>query len=364
MSLLRIVFVPRDPQAGAPFLTVDAAGRAVARGVLRSATERLEPARVVAVVPGEAAPVRLTELPPTRSAAQAASAARFLVEDQLAAEREATHAAVSAPDADGRRWTAFADAERVRAWLARLAELGVDPDVLLPEALTLPAPEPGGAVAAETGEALTLVRTGDRAFALETDLVETVLGRSPRRIGDAEREAALITAARAPLVDLRQGAFARSGAEGPSRRRLATLAAAVAVAPLLVWTAEAVRFDMQARKIRSELTENARRTDPNLSRSASLEVLRSGLVRQAGERSGTAGVAALFAAVERVEGARLDMLVLNPDGAVRATLTHGAYADLEAMRAALAASGFDLREDATVEDAGRVVSDVTVGRAR
>jgi len=76
----------------------------------------------------------------------------------------------------------------------------------------------------------------------------------------------------------------------------------------------------------------------------------------------TAAAAALFAAVESVEGAELDSLTADEDG-VRATVTYPAYQDLDALQQAMAARGMSLTDESTVDDQGKVVSEVRVGGA-
>ena len=51
------------------------------------------------------------------------------------------------------------------------------------------------------------------------------------------------------------------------------------------------------------------------------------------------------------------------DGQVRATVSYGAYGDLEALDAALAASGLSMTDESTLEEDGRMVSDVIIGAA-
>ena len=71
--------------------------------------------------------------------------------------------------------------------------------------------------------------------------------------------------------------------------------------------------------------------------------------------------AALFAAVEQVAGAELDSLSAGPGKGVRATLSYPAFSDLDSIRAALTASGLSMTDQSTVEDGGRVVSEVIIG---
>ncbi|MNN84199.1 hypothetical protein D3C81_2013310 [compost metagenome] len=51
------------------------------------------------------------------------------------------------------------------------------------------------------------------------------------------------------------------------------------------------------------------------------------------------------------------------EGGVRATVTYAAYQDLEALQQVMAARGMSLTDESTVDDQGKVVSEVRVGGA-
>ena len=68
-----------------------------------------------------------------------------------------------------------------------------------------------------------------------------------------------------------------------------------------------------------------------------------------------AASAALFAAVEGVEGAELDGMSSSAGQGLRATVSYPAFGDLDAMRTALNGSGLSLSDTSTVEDGGRVL---------
>jgi len=80
-----------------------------------------------------------------RSRAQLLQALPFAIEDQLLAPVEDLHFAAS-EDAGETVGVAVVARATLRAWLDRLAEAGLQPDVLLPESLALPL-APGGASA-------------------------------------------------------------------------------------------------------------------------------------------------------------------------------------------------------------------------
>ena len=81
---------------------------------------------------------------------------------------------------------------------------------------------------------------------------------------------------------------------------------------------------------------------------------------QPGELS--AGAAALHAAVEATPGADLDAFGAEPGDGLNAIVTYPAFQDLDALKAAAQARGIRLEDVSTVEDAGRVVSDLRLER--
>ena len=53
----------------------------------------------------------------------------------------------------------------------------------------------------------------------------------------------------------------------------------------------------------------------------------------------------------------------DPEQGLRATVSYPAFQDLDAIREAVEAQGLSLEDTSTVEDGGRVVSEVIVGGA-
>lgn len=113
--------------------------------------------RLVLFVPG--ADVRLAQVSvPARQPQKVLQAAPYALEDQLAEDVETLHFAI-APRAGDPHPVAIAARERMEHWLAPLRERGLKPAAMVPETLSLPAPEAGRWTAlAEAGR--VTVRTG------------------------------------------------------------------------------------------------------------------------------------------------------------------------------------------------------------
>jgi general secretion pathway protein L len=109
----------------------------VREGALAEAAAAATGKQVTVVVPG--ADVILTTVAvPTRNRSRVAAAVPYLLEDQLAADVDESHFAVGDRDGEGRVAVAVVSQARMNAWLARLAEAGLQADKLIPETLLLP----------------------------------------------------------------------------------------------------------------------------------------------------------------------------------------------------------------------------------
>lgn len=364
MSRTRLILIPERADETAPFMTLDASGVVLERGRLSPGTPVTAAVpREVVIVPGARVTMRRLALP-AGNAAQRRAAALWALRDELAAPVERLRAAVGAPDADGRVWAAVVDEAVAASWADWLRLSGVSGAVLLPDALALEPSTERAATAVRFGEDLAL-RADDLAATVQPELAEAVAGARPLRIVENpdEVEAQLIRAALNPPLDLSAPVRPATGI-GPWRRALA-LAAVLALSPLILIVAEAVRDDMAARDADARAEAAARRLFPDLAASADPLAEAEGRLAVLPPPGGVASAAAaLFTALEAVPQAELDSLTVDPEGGVRASLRYAAYQDLETIRTAMEAQGLTLVDVATVDDGGRVASDVIVGAAR
>lgn len=327
----RLIFLPRD---GSP-LTVD--------------PEADGPS--ILVVPGEDVLVRWLALPARRDA-QAASAAAFMLEEELAAPRDRLHVALGASEADGLRLVVVVDRERMQSWLGAAAAAGLAPDLVIPDCLLLPEPEDETAIAAAVAGAVA-VRARRLALTCEPDLLPLVMAeRAYLSVDNADARSLFAAGAAAPMINLRQGAYAPvRGSSGGRVLAPALLAAVLALLVLAVPAIRGVRYELAARK-----------ADQAVEALGGQAALRDRLMRiQARERfAGSA--AAVFAAVERVEGMELQSLLYGEDGAFRISALHTNYSDVELLRTGLARAGFAVQETNTTPEDGRVLSDLILRR--
>lgn len=365
MSLTRLILIPALGNAPAPYLVVDAGGTVHERGHLLPDAAAIPPTlRTVAVVPGTDVMARWLDLP-SGGSAQVRAAALWALRDSLAAPADRLSVTLGAPGPAGEpRLVLVVNQALLSAWTDYLDVLGVRADVLVPDMMTLPVPAADDALSMVAFGPSLALRGHRFAVAVQPDLLDLV--RGGRRVEPIESEAALeralVAAALNPPVNLLAGVDRDGSRGGGGWRRAALLAAVLLISPLVLTLASAARDDLAARRIeagtrdliRTRLPDLAASTDPVAEISRRLEVAAppGGL---------TAAAAALFTAVEGVEGAELDSFVADPETGVRATVSYPAYQDLDSLRAAMTAAGMRLDDTSTVDDGGRVVSEILIG---
>ncbi len=365
MKPTRLILIPALAGQPAPYMIVAPDGAVLDRGVLAlDAVERPAPMRTVAVCPGADVSIRWLDLPPG-GGAQLRAAAAWRLRDTLAAtpDRVATVVGPSvAPDEP--RLVAVVGLGLLQAWSDYLEALGVRADVITPDVLTLAEPdEDDVALAVSFGET-TALRGRRFAVTVQPDLVDLVAGG--RRVVAVEDRAAveraLARAALSPAINLLDSG-ARDRAVGRTGwRRAAGLAAAVVISPLLLTAATAARDDMAARRLEAGTVRAIAAVDPDLARETDpVAALRRRAAGAPPPGGVTAATAALFAAVEGVEGVELDALVAGPADGMKATLSHPAYSDMQEVGRRMADAGLAVTENATLDDGGRVVSDISIG---
>lgn len=368
MRRKRLVFAPHDPQAPPSYLLLNEFGEPVGRGQQPLQAEaHAVPTDVILVVPGVDAVARWLRLP-GRNDAQARGAAALLLDDERALGEEALHLALGPIEADGERLVVAVGAARMQAWLDLARLHGLEPAAVVPDHLLLPEPEDDAPVAV-LSDGLLVVRGRRLAVACEPELAPMLLdGRAPQRIDDPEAVERLWAAgASQPALDLRQGAFAPSDGRRLGPRMLgrgAVLAGLLLLSPILLDGAQAVRLNLAARQVEAETTRSAAAVlpkgaavnDPAGQTVAQLERL------ELAAGGGPAGLAAqLFRALSEIDQAQVETLTVSDDGAMRVSVSHANYSDMEVLGDALRRAGVAFREEGTREDGGRIVSDIILG---
>jgi general secretion pathway protein L len=283
------------------------------------------PPRVALAVPGTDVAIHWLELAGDLTPAQAAAAARLMLADASAEPLGEMHVAAGRVE-NGLTAVALAPVALMQAWLAD----GLDPDLIVPETLLLLPP-------AEGLERRGLDHRGvAQAFSAEPELAELVAGDAAiEDVDEAGFQAGLPAALAEPVVNLRQGAFAKRrqwNIEKGSARRIALLVAALLAVSLILQIATIMRYAFDADRMEQEaaaLGPGAASSRPNFDLLAPI----------------------LFEAVRSTPNLQLTRLEYRPDGSLGATVQVDSPATLAAFRARAEASGA-VTEGGTLQSAG------------
>lgn len=372
---MTVVCLLDDAPDSAPRLYMAGAeGRAVP---VDAATAAADTGPVIAVLPGTAVLLRTVTLP-VKTEGQARTAAVFALEDELAAEPESLHFALGPRQADGNRAVAVIAADCMDSWLAQMRELGLTPDTMVPDFLTLSGQRPGAA----RFEGRTLVRQAELGgFAIEEDLFDAVLDAGeraalppPRDIAPADLASEATSAAAEPVLNLLQGRY-RPQRSRPSWLALGRRAGALAAAALVLWLGVTLADAWRLKALddhyyraaqdmaRAALPEGTRLIDPV----RQLRRAQTGAAGAGGEAAQNGFLplsAMLIEALAEVPAAEVRSLRYRAEqAALSAEIGYSAFADLEALDAAVRAAGGVLTERGARQEGSRVIGRVELSRA-
>lgn len=358
MTPIRLIILPTSAEASCRQILFGPDDQVIEDSRLEYGGPWLDGAPVVLAAPGQDILFRRLALP-TGSRAQAQAAAALAMETETASERDTLLVAAGAPGPDGLSPVCAVEATRLRAWIEVARALGVEPDVVLPDYLLVP----------DSDDVVHTMEFGDRtavrgqglAMAGERGLIPLLLdGRMALSLPwSAERLTAIAQACRHPVLNLKPT---------PPRpaldRRLVTLAAGLAVAallsPLVIDVATAWRDDRAADRDQTRAVALARGV---LGAGAAVDdpagqIRARRLALASGGDFGPAA-AGLFAAVETVQDAKLESLLYDPSGVMRATISYADYSAVQALIDAALAQGLVLEEISALDQGGVRLGDFT-----
>jgi general secretion pathway protein L len=337
-------------------------GGAVAERGAGSPPVRLGEA-AVAVVPGEQVTLHWLDIPAGLAAAQAAAAARMLAAEASAEPVSDVHVAVGRETEGALRCIALVQRAAMAGWIETVRGAGFEAEKIVPESVLLPEPEEGYLRFARGP--VSLYRGREAAFAMEPELAGLIVGDAPvADISPQQFEGGLAEAAARPLVDLRQGPFARKREwrlQKGRLRRLAVAASALVLATLAVEVAQVMRLTLAAdaaeeetRRIAGATLKSGAGTNPAAALERRLAELRGGGVGFG------AIAAAVFAAVRASPNVELSALSFAPDGSLGLTAQGDNAATLADLARRIEASGFRVEKAPPRSAAGRQLQPMRV----
>lgn len=351
-----VLFLPGG-EGDISWLRIGAGGGVIARGaVAPAAGDELE--RTVAIAPADA--IALHSAPFGGLApAQARAAARLFIAENSIVPIDSLHvAAGEAVSGETDCLVAAVDSRRMTGWLERLEVLGHDPDAVIPAPLLLPRPEEGYVRAQIGGQ--PVVRGRQAGWADEPALTTHLIGNVGLRTAtDAELSEVLRTAIVNPLLDLRQGTFARRRQwqmDWPVVRRLAWIASGIAAASLLISLAMIARYSFGADALnlradnaaRAALPRGAAPGDPQRQLTDRLTGLRGG-----GLGFGTT-TALVFGAVQATPNIELRTIDFTPDGLMRVGVVAPGAPEADALRTRMETAGLAVEASPFQAEGGRI----------
>lgn len=336
-------------------------------------------ARIAAILPGEQAAMRPFSSPP-RSAAKFQSAARLLLEDELAQEVDQCHVATHRVNDEGRAYAV--DKNLITRWTNFFSEQGVPLSVLTVDYECLGGTRERPVVFPEKGR--IIASFGDRAFAAETPLALSLVkshieqndaervavhggpakrnafeGDRYERLGPANDETLLTGAAKrineGAAVNLLQGAFRprrRRVIDVARWRRPAMAAGILAGALALAALADGVRTQSMAERYQSEAMRVHQEAFPEAA-SADLRDHARAVLARGGGASFLALSSTLGRARNDNENVSIDRIRFDESrGQLSFSIRSQADADIEAFRQSLARYGVVASETGGYRRAG------------
>lgn len=253
---------------------------------------------------------------------------------------------------------------RLADHLAELALRGLDPDVIVPVGLLLPASDTP--VSATFGD-LGADRLGDLVLPPDEALGALLMGeRAPVPLDHDARNDALVAALADPPLNLRQGDFARRTplfALGPGQgRMLAWLLGALLLVTFAIPLVEIGKNYLGADLAERRALASAQRMVPEATDVAQAEqALDTRLAaRGAGNSIATVPLAGLLAAMQPVPGVTIRQTDYRPGGIIGAMIAAPRVEDLNAVLIALQNNGYTVTAAQRSDATGQAVADITV----
>jgi general secretion pathway protein L len=336
MSSVRVIFADAEGH----WLRVED-GTIVARGDQAGAIAASDEEMRLFVAPARDVSLHALDLPDL-APAQARAAAQLALADKSLLPPAELHIACGAQTGDiPTRTIALTSRAQMQTWIE-----AYDPDVIVPSPLLLP--QPGeGYVRATLGDEVVL-RGGAVGFAEDEVLTPLITGDAPITTLDKNAiESAIIAAATNPLINLREGEFARRQQwkfDALWAKRTGWIVAALLLVTILIPLTEIARLSWSSATLEDTSASLAQAA---LGEAVAPEVAVAALdTRLTGLRGGGAGfvktAAAASRAVETTANVELTAMRFNLDGTLALTVRATKADEIATVQARMRAAGLDV----------------------
>ncbi len=366
----------------------------LAAGQKISVQNTIEPYRTWVLVPGSFVTARAVEVP-ALGEMRTRDVVSFILEDDLAENREELHFAFGKRHS-GHRLVGCVAKEQMSAWRNQASELGIQPDAMVPDFLSVPATEPRVSIIEQDGK--VLVRCPDGGYTIEREafiaLSEDLLSSkdvhhiwsdnlaqalppslvesdqtvvSPAFTSKGFFESAYRTLSSGIPLNLLQFEFARRrswATPGLHWRRAAALAGALIALTIAAQIADGIRFNRDADAaykranavFHEVMPDGTRLVNARAQLSAHADTLDANTSNQFLNLSGF-----LYAGVSAAEGVIIDSLRFDSvQNEVAASLSLPSFESIEEIRGVVVSSGATFVEGGARQQGERIFADVVV----
>lgn len=252
----------------------------------------------------------------------------------------------------------------VQHWLLWAQHNGLDPDIVMPAALILPAPSEGFVRGVVGDEAV--LRGVDTALSADDPIAAVLIGDAAvAEVPSAAVTEGLIAALDAPVVNFRQGDFAkrtRTSVDTQQLARIAMWCGFIALISLLITLVTIVKLNADASRLDADSVTVAQAVLPaaNDAEAAERELTGKLLASGSGAYGFSGSSAGLLTAMQGAPSVGVTLLDRAQDGTLKVTLAAPKADDINIVLLALQAAGFTITATSSADPSGRVLADVTV----
>ncbi len=300
--------------------------------------------RVLAIAPATCVALHWLAMPDL-TPRQAGVAARLKVADEAAAGSDELHVVAGAHrPGDGAVAVAVVDRAVMADWLDWCSRHRLDPDVIVPAALLLPAPETDTVHRAAVAGPFVF-RGHDSGWQADEDLDALLIGGDEVvDVDEVALDGAVVAAFDAPVINLRSGEFAkrRRGVDRRMITRVVVILLLCGLLELLIAGATVLRYSVAADGLDDQARALAAPAVPaGTAVDQIVPALDDALARRgSGPNAFGVPAAGLYAALSAAPSAVIGGLTFSPDGTLGADVSAPTIEELNGVLLALQRDGF------------------------